>query len=66
MGIRFSKRVKLLPGVTLNISKTGASVSVGPKGAKINISKKGVRGTVGLPGSGASYSKQLVERERNK
>ena len=32
MGIRFTKRVKLLPGVTLNISKTGASVSVGPKG----------------------------------
>lgn len=30
MGFRFFKRLNILPGVTLNLSKSGGSVSVGP------------------------------------
>jgi hypothetical protein len=45
MGWRFSKRVRLAKGVTLNLSKSGCSLSLGTRGAKINISKRGVRGT---------------------
>lgn len=31
MGFRFSKRITLLPGVRLNISKSGISTSIGPR-----------------------------------
>lgn len=64
MGFRFRKTIRLLPGVRLNISKSGLSTSVGRPGATINVGKRGVRGTVGLPGSGLSYSDMLVKRQQ--
>ncbi len=57
MGFRFQKRVKILPGVTLNLSKGGVSLSTGVRGAHASIGTKGLRGTLGLPGTGCSYSK---------
>ena len=59
MGFRFQKRIKILPGITLNLSKSGVSTSIGPRGAKLNIGKGGVKGTVGLLGTGLSYSEKL-------
>ncbi|ARU15921.1 hypothetical protein A9D14_06655 [Croceicoccus marinus] len=59
MGFRFQKRISILPGVRLNLSKSGASWSVGPRGASINIGKRGVYGNVGLPGTGLSYRERL-------
>lgn len=56
-GLRVRKILKLAPGVRLNLSKSGGSVSVGGKGFTVNLGRKGTRGTVGLPGSGISYSK---------
>jgi hypothetical protein len=32
MGFRFFRRVKILPGVTLNLSRSGPSIPVGPLG----------------------------------
>ncbi|WP_107496300.1 DUF4236 domain-containing protein [Thalassobius sp. I31.1] len=58
MGFRFQKRIKIAPGVRLNVSKSGVSTSLGGRGATVNLSKKGVRTTVGIPGSGLSWSKQ--------
>lgn len=66
MGLRFHKSVRLLPGLRLNLSKTGVSASIGRPGATVNVSRRGVRGTVGVPGSGLSYSKDLVTRRRNR
>lgn len=60
MGFRFRKRIKILPGLYINLSKSGASASVGTKGATVNIGKNGVRGTVGIPGTGISYSENLT------
>ncbi len=60
MGFRFFKRVKLLPGVTLNLGKGVPSVSVGPRGAKATIGAKGISSSLGIPGTGASYQKKLV------
>lgn len=37
MGFRFSKRVKVLPGLTFNLSKSGLSTTVGPPGAKVTM-----------------------------
>ena len=56
MGLRFHKAFSLIPGVKLNISKSGPSVSVGGHGMTENFSMKGERSTVGLPGSGLSYT----------
>ncbi len=58
MGFRYHRSRQLFPGVRLNSSKSGLSISLGGKGARVNIGPKGVRSTVGLPGSGMSYVKQ--------
>lgn len=60
MGFRFRKTIKILPGIRLNLSKSGISTSVGVKGATINISDKGTRGTVGIPGTGVSYTERIA------
>ncbi|GGD56214.1 DUF4236 domain-containing protein [Croceicoccus mobilis] len=59
MGFRFQKRISILPGVRLNLSKSGASWSVGPRGASVNIGKRGIFGNVGIPGTGLSYRERL-------
>ncbi len=60
MGLNFRKSIKVLPGVKLNLSKSGGSVSVGPKGLKLNVNSKGkARVTAGIPGTGVYYTKSL-------
>lgn len=56
MGIRFQKRVKLAPGITLNMGTSGCSFSFGQRGARVTVGKNGVRKTIGIPGTGLSYS----------
>jgi hypothetical protein len=60
MGFRFHKSIGIIPGLRINLSKTGVSASVGGKGATVNISPKGVTGTAGIPGTGMSYRKSLT------
>src|SRR4029453_15551906 len=52
MGFRFFKRIGLTKGVTLNLSKSGGSVSVGPQGAKLTLGPQGARVTLAFPGTG--------------
>ena len=61
MGIRFFRRKKIFPGITLNISRSGPSISVGGRGARMTIGPKGTRRTVGIPGSGISYTESSRE-----
>lgn len=63
MGLRFQKRIRIFKGLTINLSKGGASLSTGVKGATVNFSKRGTKTTVGLPGTGLSYSKQYKNSE---
>jgi tetratricopeptide (TPR) repeat protein len=58
-GFRFRKSLQLLPGVRLNISKKGTSLSLGPKGAHITTGTSGTYFSLDLPGSGAYYRKKL-------
>lgn len=58
MAFRFRKSFKLLPGVRLNVSKSGTSVSVGRRGASMNFRGDRVRTSVGVPGTGLSYSEE--------
>jgi hypothetical protein len=66
MGWRFYRRFKILPGVTLNLSKKGASVSVGIRGAHLTAGRSGIRETIGLPGTGISYTKHTPWWRRRK
>ncbi len=63
MPIRFRKSFKIFPGVKVNFSKGGVSLSVGKPGATLNISKRGVRQTIGLPGSGVSETSYLFKND---
>ncbi len=56
MGFRFQKRIKILPGVWINLSKSGISTSFGVKGFTVNLRGDKVRTTASLPGTGISYS----------
>ena len=56
MGLRFQRRIRILPGVHVNLSKSGVGVSVGGRGAHIGIDARGRRYTsVGVPGTGLSW-----------
>lgn len=53
---RLFKRVRLAPGVALNLSLHGPSVSFGVKGAHLTVGRSGIWRTVGFPGTGLFYT----------
>lgn len=59
MGFRFWRRIKIAPGLTLNLSKSGGSLSFGPRGAKFTVGSRGKRATIGVPGTGLFYTSTL-------
>lgn len=60
MAWNFRKRIKIAPGVHLNLSKGGVSTSFGPKGAKVTIGKKGAYLHTGIPGTGLYSRKKYL------
>lgn len=54
--MRFQKRIKILPGITLNLSKFGISTSFGVTGARYTIGNGKSRTTIGIPGTGLSHT----------
>lgn len=55
-GFRFRKSISILPGVKINLSKTGVSTSVGGRGASVNVGTQGQKTiNIGIPGTGLSY-----------
>jgi hypothetical protein len=59
MGFRFSKRVSIIPGLRVNLSRSGASLSIGHRGAWYTVGPRGRRVTVGVPGSGLYYTETV-------
>lgn len=56
MGFRFRQRIKIFPGVYINIGKKGiTSTSLKAGWFTTNINAKGVKNTVGAHGTGLSY-----------
>jgi hypothetical protein len=56
MGIRFQRRIRIAPGLRLNLSKSGVGVSAGRTGVRIGLdAKRRKYFSVGLPGTGVSY-----------
>jgi hypothetical protein len=57
MSLRFYRRLHIIPGVRLNISGSGPSVSVGHRGAWLTLGARGRRtATLGWPGTGLRYT----------
>ena len=59
MSFRFWRRVRIIPGLRVNLSKTGPSLSIGGRGAWFTIGPRGRRVTVGLPGTGLFWTERL-------
>jgi hypothetical protein len=59
MGFRFYRRVHLAPGLSVNFSRSGPSLSVGVRGAHMTVGRSGVTRTVGLPGTGLFYTSRV-------
>ena len=56
MTFRFFRRIRIAPGLSLNLSKSGPSLSFGPRGTKLTVGRHGVHRSVGLPGTGMYYT----------
>ncbi|HEJ2458014.1 TPA: DUF4236 domain-containing protein [Vibrio cholerae] len=67
-GLRYQKRVRVLPFLWLNISKTGVSVTLGGRFVKLNIGRQGVWLSGSLVGTGLSWRRKvpLVTSENSK
>ena len=59
MGLRFRRRLTLMPGVRLNVSGSGLSLSVGPRGASVTMGQRGTFLNTSIPGTGL-YSRQRL------
>jgi hypothetical protein len=56
VGFRFRKSVSILPGLRVNFSTGGTSLSLGRRGFHYTLGPKGTRVTVGIPGTGLSWT----------
>jgi len=59
MPLRFSRRLSIVPGLRVNLSKSGASLSVGHRGAWYSVGPRGQRATIGLPGTGLFWTEKV-------
>lgn len=55
MGWRFRQSFTIVPGLRLNLSKSGLSASIGGAPFTMNVGPRGAMGTASLPGTGISY-----------
>ena len=62
--IRFWRRIKIFPGIYLNIGKNSISFSFGPPGIKYTKGTSGERLSVGLPGTGIYYVEQNLNGKK--
>ena len=61
MGWRYRKRIKILPGIHINISKSGISTNIGVKGANVSFGPKGTYVNTGFPGTGLYRRDKIAE-----
>lgn len=59
MGLLFRKRFRLSKWLSLNVSKSGLGLSVGPPGAKLSLNPKRARMQLGIPGTGLGYRRDV-------
>src|SRR5687767_13529553 len=57
--MQFRRRIKIAPGVQLNLSKGGISVTVGTRGMHYTFGRGKSDISLGLPGTGMYYRKKI-------
>lgn len=62
MGLRFRRSIRIAPGIRINLSARGASLTVGPRGASINFGSRGTFLNTGIRGTGL-YSRERLGRQ---
>ena len=63
--VRFWRRLKVAPGVTVNLGKLGGTLSFGPRGAKVTVDSRGARATAGLAGTGLFTTQTMPRDEKS-
>lgn len=59
MAWRYRKRIKIAPGVSINLSRNGVSTTIGTRGASLSIGKNGTFINTGIPGTGLYNRKKI-------
>jgi len=62
--MRFRKSIKILPGVRVNLSKSGLSTTFGIRGLSVNTGKNGTYLNTGISGTGL-YNRQRIDDGTN-
>lgn len=57
---RFRQSFKIIPGLKLNLSKSGLSASIGGAPFTVNLGPRGVYGTASIPGTGIQFRQRLT------
>ena len=61
----FRRRIRVIPGVRLNLSKSGLTASVGVRGGSVTLGGKGgTYANVGIPGTGI-YSRRRIGKKNS-
>ncbi len=64
--MRLQRRIRVAPGVRVNLGLTGISTSFGPPGASITAGTRGISSNLGLPGTGLYHRQNLGSSSGNK
>ena len=62
--MRYRKRIKIAPGLNINLSKRGVSATLGPRGANVNVGRSGAYLNTGLPGTGLYNRRKIADLKR--
>lgn len=65
MAWSYRKRIKIAPGIHINLSKNGVSTSIGPKGASVTMGPKGTYVNTSIPGTGIYSRKKISGNSSN-
>jgi hypothetical protein len=67
MGFSFRKRIKILPGAHINLSKSGVSTSIGTRRRlTLNLGKRGMRSAASIHGIGIRYIENVSSWQRER
>jgi hypothetical protein len=65
MSITFQKRIRIFPGLRLNIYKRGFSLTIGVPGFSFTLGKRAAL-NIGAPGTGFAYRKRRKNKQNKR
>lgn len=61
LGCRFYRRVRILPGLSVNFSRSGPSLTLAARGVHVTFGPRGVTRTVGIPARIIGWTKPAAQ-----